>query len=58
MRLKSGLWVAAYIRRCNVEGLFAAVRRHGAEEAGALPIELAAEVDRRLQAQAASPHGS
>ena len=38
MRLKSGLWVAAYIRRCNVEGLFAAVRRHGAEEAGAIFI--------------------
>jgi len=34
MRLKSGFWVAAYTRRCNVEGLFAAARRHGAEEAG------------------------
>jgi hypothetical protein len=40
MRLKSGLWVAAYIRRCNVEGLFAAVRRHGAEEAGAIFIKV------------------
>src|SRR6201990_2147951 len=39
MRLKSGLWVAAYIRRCNVEGLFAAVRRRGAEEAGAIFIK-------------------
>ena len=29
MRLKSGLWVAAYVRRCNVEGVFAAVRRRG-----------------------------
>ena len=38
MRLKSGLWVAAYIRRCNVEGQFAAVRRHGAVEAGAIFI--------------------
>jgi hypothetical protein len=35
MRLKTGIWVAAYLRRCNVEGVFAAVRRHGAEEAGA-----------------------
>jgi hypothetical protein len=40
MRLKSGFWVAAYIRRCNVEGLFAAVRRHGAEEAGAIFIKV------------------
>jgi hypothetical protein len=36
MRLKSGIWVAAYLRRCNVEGAFAAVRRRGAEEAGAI----------------------
>ncbi|MTW17099.1 DUF1491 family protein [Rhodoplanes serenus] len=36
MRLKSGIWVAAYIRRCGVEGVFAAVRRRGAEEAGAI----------------------
>jgi hypothetical protein len=40
MRLKSAIWVAAYIRRCNVEGIFAAVRRRGAEEAGAIFIVL------------------
>ncbi len=40
MRLKSGFWVAAYIRRCNVEGVFAAVRRRGAEEAGAIFIKV------------------
>lgn len=38
MRLKSGIWVAAYLRRCHVEGAFAAVRRRGAEEAGAVFI--------------------
>ena len=38
MRLKSGIWVAAYIRRCGVEGVFAAVRRRGAEEAGAIYV--------------------
>ncbi|RAI34952.1 DUF1491 family protein [Rhodoplanes roseus] len=38
MRLKSGIWVAAYIRRCGVEGVFAAVRRRGAEDAGAIYI--------------------
>jgi hypothetical protein len=40
MRLKSGIWVAAYIRRCHLEGAFAAVRRRGAEEAGAIFIKL------------------
>lgn len=36
MRLKSGIWVAAYLRRCSIEGAFGAVRRRGAEEAGAV----------------------
>jgi hypothetical protein len=40
MRLKSGIWVAAYIRRCHLEGAFAAIRRRGAEEAGAIFIKL------------------
>jgi hypothetical protein len=40
MRLKSGFWVAAYIRRCQVEGVFAAVRRRGADEAGAIFIKV------------------
>jgi hypothetical protein len=41
MRLKSSLWVAAYLRRCQTEGLFGAVRRRGAEEAGAVFVKLA-----------------
>lgn len=40
MRLKSAIWVAAYIRRCHTEGAFAAVRRRGAEEAGAIFVKL------------------
>jgi len=40
MRLKSAIWVAAYLRRCNGEGAFAAVRRRGAEEAGAIFIKV------------------
>jgi hypothetical protein len=40
MRLKSGIWVAAYLRRCDVEGIFGAVRRRGAEEAGAIFIKI------------------
>jgi len=40
MRLKSAIWVAAYVRRCYGEGAFAVVRRRGAEEAGAIFIKL------------------
>jgi hypothetical protein len=40
MRLKSAIWVAAYIRRCHGEDAFAAVRRRGAEEAGTIFIKL------------------
>ncbi len=40
MRLKSALWVAAYLRRCHVEGIFAVVRRRGAEEAGAVFVRI------------------
>jgi hypothetical protein len=40
MRLKSGIWVSAYLRRCAIEGVFAAVRRRGAEEAGAIFIKV------------------
>jgi hypothetical protein len=40
MRLKSAIWVSAYLRRCNVEGAFAAVRRRGAEEAGAIFVKI------------------
>lgn len=41
MRLKSSIWVAAYVRRCNNEGSFAVVRRRGAEEAGAIFVKIA-----------------
>ena len=41
MRLKSGIWVAAYLRRCQTEGVFGAVRRRGAEEAGAVFVKVA-----------------
>jgi hypothetical protein len=40
MRLKTALWVAAYLRRCHVEGTFAVVRRRGAEEAGAVFVRV------------------
>ncbi len=40
MRLKAGIWVAAYLRRCMIEGAFAVVRRRGAEEAGAIFVKI------------------
>jgi hypothetical protein len=40
LRLKSAIWVAAYIRRCHLEGAFAVVRRRGAEEAGAIFVKI------------------
>jgi hypothetical protein len=40
MRLKSGIWVAAYIRRCQIEGAQAMLRRRGAEEAGAVFVKV------------------
>ena len=40
MRLKTGIWVAAYLRRRHVDGTFAVVRRRGAEEAGAVFVKI------------------
>ncbi len=40
MRLRADIWVAAYIRRIEVEGLVAMLRRRGAAEAGAIFIKL------------------
>ena len=40
MRLKTNIWVAAYLRRCQTEGVFGAVRRRGAEEAGAVFVKV------------------
>ena len=40
MRLKTGIWVAAYLRRCQVEGVAAVLRRRGADEAGAIFIKV------------------
>jgi hypothetical protein len=40
MRLRSDFWVAAYLRRCGVEGAAAYLRRRGAAEAGAIFIKI------------------
>lgn len=39
-RLRTDFWVAAYLRRCGVEGVDAVLRRRGAAEAGAVFVKL------------------
>jgi hypothetical protein len=41
MRLKSELWVKAYLRRCRVEGADAVLVRRGDTDAGAIYIKVA-----------------
>ena len=38
MGLRADIWVAAYLRRAGVEGAFAALRRRGSAEAGAVYV--------------------
>jgi hypothetical protein len=40
MRLRSDIWVAAYIRRCGSENVPVMLRRRGAAEAGAIFIKI------------------
>ena len=40
MRLKAGIWVAAYLRRCSAEGLPVYVARRGDVDAGAILIKV------------------
>lgn len=40
MRLRSDIWVAAYLRRCAHEGSYAVLRRRGAAEAGAIFVKI------------------
>ncbi|WP_114945526.1 DUF1491 family protein [Microvirga calopogonii] len=39
-RLRSDFWVSAYLRRCSVEGVDAALRKRGAAEAGAVFVKV------------------
>jgi hypothetical protein len=48
MRLRSDMWIAAYLRRCGVEGAPAYLRRRGASEAGTIFVKID-----RLDGQAA-----
>jgi hypothetical protein len=40
MRLKSELWIKAYLRRCNLEGAAALIERRGDSDAGAIYIKV------------------
>jgi len=40
VRLRSDIWVAAYLRRRNADGSFAVLRRRGAAEAGAIVVKI------------------
>jgi hypothetical protein len=40
LRLRSDIWVAAYLRRCGVEGVSVVLRRRGAAEAGAIFVKV------------------
>jgi hypothetical protein len=40
VRLRSDIWIAAYLRRCGVEGVSAVLRRRGAAEAGAIFVKV------------------
>ncbi|MBF9195264.1 DUF1491 family protein [Microvirga terrestris] len=40
VRLRSDFWVSAYLRRCSLEGLDAALRKRGSAEAGAIYVKV------------------
>lgn len=40
MRLKASIWVQAYIRKCDREGIPLVVMRHGDDDAGAVYIKI------------------
>lgn len=56
MRLKTAIWVQAYLRRCMGEGAFAAVVRHGDDDAGAVFIKIS-RLDGSCQLLSPAPAG-
>ena len=54
MRLRSDIWVAAYLRRVTVKGAYAVLRRRGAPEAGAIFV-LVDRLDGRVALFAPAP---
>lgn len=56
MRLRSEIWVKAYVRRCAVAGAAAVVARHGDDDAGAIFIRIERR-DRMAAVFAPAPAG-
>ena len=54
MSVKSGIWVKAHLRRCFAKGLYGAVLRKGAEEAGAI-YAIVNRLDGTVRALAPAP---
>lgn len=56
MRLRSDIWVKAYIRTCLAHGAHAVVVRHGDDDAGAIYIKIA-RLDGTARAYGPAPAG-
>lgn len=56
MRLRSDIWVKAYLRSCSVQGAHAVVVRHGDDDAGAIYIKVA-RLDGSARAFGPAPAG-
>jgi hypothetical protein len=56
MRLKSEIWVKAYLRRCTANGAMAVVVRHGDDDAGAIFIKVS-RADRQAAVFVPAPAG-
>ncbi|MET0408951.1 MAG: DUF1491 family protein [Hyphomicrobium sp.] len=56
MRLKSEIWVKAYLRRCQVNGAPGVVVRHGDDDAGAIFIKIV-RADRTAAVFSPAPAG-
>ena len=57
-RIKSGVWVKAQVRLCDIAGRPAAILRHGDDDAGTVILKLIGADGRvRLLAQTTAPEG-
>ncbi len=57
-RLTSEFWVAAFIRRVNLEGGFATLRKRGAAEAGAIAVTGSRAADRLVALYLQAPQSA
>ena len=57
-RVTSEFWVAALIRRVNLEGGFATLRRRGAAEAGAIAVTVSRAADRLVALYMQAPQSA